>query len=300
MMNSITTSCTSNWIASYCDGNNNKMNPSLLQHGVAVDVVNETNLFNSSSYFPATIVVDVSNNVSDDDDNDVLEDDDDDDDGSTILLAPMDVDDYVDIELYGKGHNHSPFSLSPSPSPSSITKSATRPASIIKKRNNNDKRVIRNCNSNSNATVRFDTKWINFSHNKSNITRKRRRVRKIKKINSSKSVLVIDSKLWYTRKEIKDSHKSIIKAAKSYEKRKAALMPLPSLSSSSSPKEEEQQQQEIEDIHVLNWFSPYKRKQRSNKRKQMNDIVKAVKEFENSTHTKVPDLLSQLLQRKSK
>jgi hypothetical protein len=73
-----------------------------------------------------------------------------------------------------------------------------------------------------------------------------------------------------------------------------------SYSSTSSPKEEEQHQQQQEDIHILDWFLSQKRKQRSNQRKQMHDIIKAVKEFEKSTDTKVPDLLSELLQRKSK
>jgi hypothetical protein len=75
-----------------------------------------------------------------------------------------------------------------------------------------------------------------------------------------------------------------------------------SSSSTSSPKEEEEQQhqQQEEDIQILDWFSSQKRKQRSNQRKQMNDIIKVVKEFEKSTDTKVPDLLSELLQRKSK
>merc|ERR1712166_1071481 len=74
-------------------------------------------------------------------------------------------------------------------------------------------------------SVRFDTKWINLSHDKSNITR-RRRIRKSNR--SREQSAAVDSKLWYTRKEIKENHKSIIKAAKCNEKRKADLMPLPS------------------------------------------------------------------------
>merc|ERR1712166_562664 len=125
--------------------------------------------------------------------------------------------DYVDIELYGnRSHNHSLSSSSSLSSslPFSITKSitTTRPASIIKKKknsnNNNKCRVI---------SVRFDTKWINLSHDKSNIT-KRRRIRKSNR--SCREQSAVDSKLWYTRKEIKENHKSIIKAAKCNEKEK--------------------------------------------------------------------------------
>merc|ERR1712166_786736 len=156
-------------------------------------------------------------------------------------------------------------------------------------------------------SVRFDTKWINLSHDKSNITKRRR----IKKSNRSREQsAAVDSKLWYTRKEIKENHKSIIKAAKCNEKRKADLMPLPSSFSSSSyscslPRDDETQQQEgkdievEEDLHILNWFSSKQRQQRSTIRTQMNEIVKAVQEFENSTQTHVPNLLSELLQRKS-
>merc|ERR1712166_856534 len=294
---------------------------------------------NSSSFsyaFPVSTVtntvtqVDVvadTNNVSDDDDNDyVLEDDNDadDEDCSILLSMPMDVDvgvdvddydydyDYVDIELYGnRSHNHSLPLLSSSSSssslslPFSITKSVTttRPASIIKKKKNNN-----NNNKSRVISVRFDTKWINLSHDKTNMTR-RRRIKKSKRSRAESAA--VDSKLWYTRKEIKENHKSIIKAAKCNEKRKADLMPLPSSFSSSSyscslPRDDETQQQEekdieieVEDIHILNWFSSKQRQQRSNIRTQMNEIVKAVKEFENATHTHVPNLLSELLQKKS-
>merc|ERR1712166_1637211 len=142
------------------------------------------------------------------------------------------------------------------------------------KKNNNNKnksRVI---------SVRFDTKWINLSHDKSNITKRRRR---IKKSNRSRAESAVDSKLWYTRKEIKENHKSIIKAAKCNEKRKADLVPLPSSFSSASsasyscslPRDDETKQQEEEDseveedIHLLNWFSSKQRQQRSNIRTQM-------------------------------
>merc|ERR1712166_377311 len=110
--------------------------------------------------------------------------------------------------------------------------------------------TIQKHNNNSNnksrvISVRFDTKWINLSHDKTNITRRRR----IKKSNRSREQSAVDSKLWYTRKEIKENHKSIIKAAKCNEKRKADLMPLPSSFSSSSysyslPRDDETQQQE--------------------------------------------------------
>ena len=352
MVNSMTntyTTAASNLIAASCESKN----PLLLLHGddVAVDVdaavvnkVTTNNLFfkNSSSFsyaFPVSTVtntvtqVDVvadTNNVSDDDDNDyVLEDDADvdvDEDCSIPLSMPMDVGidvddydydyDYVDIELYGnRSHNHSLPLLSSSSSsssssslPFSITKSVTttRPASIIKKKKNN------NSNNKSRViSVRFDTKWINLSHDKSNITKRRRRIKKSNR--SREQSAAVDSKLWYTRKEIKENHKSIIKAAKCNEKRKADLMPLPSSFSSASssyscslPRDDETQQQEEkdievaeEDIHILNWFSSKQRQQRSTIRTQMNDIVKAVQEFEHSTHTHVPNLLSELLQRKS-
>merc|ERR1712166_966941 len=251
---------------------------------------------NSSSFsyaFPVSTVtntvtqVDVvadTNNVSDDDDNDyVLEDDadvdvDTDEDCSILLPMPMDVSvddydydyDYVDIELYGnRSHNHSlPLSSSSSSSssssalPFSITKSVTttRPASIIKKKKNNNS----SNNKSSVISVRFDTKWINLSHDKSNITKRRRKIRKSNR--SREQSAAVDSKLWYTRKEIKENHKSIIKAAKCNEKRKADLMPLPSSFSSASssyscslPRNDETQQEadiEVEeDIHILNWFS---------------------------------------------
>ena len=348
MVNSMTntyTTAASNLIAASCESKN----PLLLLHGDDVDVdvdaavvnkVTTNNLFfnNSSSFsyaFPVSntvttvtqVDVDVAdtNNVSDDDDNDyVLEDDvdADDEDCSILLSVPMDVGvdvddydydyDYVDIELYGnRSHNHSLPLLSSSSSssssslPFSITKSVTttRPASIIKKKKNNN-----NNNKSRVISVRFDTKWINLSHDKSNITKRRR----IKKSNRSREQsAAVDSKLWYTRKEIKENHKSIIKAAKCNEKRKADLMPLPSSFSSSSyscslPRDDETQQQEEkdievveEDIHILNWFSSKQRQQRSNIRTQMNEIVKAVQEFEHSTQTHVPNLLSELLQRKS-
>merc|ERR1712195_319544 len=141
--------------------------------------------------------------------------------------------DYVDIELYGnRSHNHSlPLSSSSSSSsalPFSITKSVTptRPASIIKKKKNNN-----NNNKSRVISVRFDTKWINLSHDKSNITKRRRRIKKSNR--SREQSAAVDSKLWYTRKEIKENHKSIIKAAKC-KKRKADLMPLPSSFSSAS------------------------------------------------------------------
>ncbi|OEU08187.1 hypothetical protein FRACYDRAFT_271786 [Fragilariopsis cylindrus CCMP1102] len=350
MMTSMTntyTTAASNLIAASCESKNPLLllhgdDVDVDVDAAVVDKVTTNKLFcnNSSSFsyvFPVSTVtntvtqVDVvadTNNVSDDDDNDyVLEDDTDvdadDEDCSILLSMPMDVDvgvdvddydydyDYVDIELYGnRSHNHSLPLLSSSSSSSSslpfaITKSftSTRPASIIKKKKNSNKN-----NKSRVISVRFDTKWINLSHDKSNITRRRR---KIKKSNRSREQsAAVDSKLWYTRKEIKENHKSIIKAAKCNEKRKADLIPLPSSFSSSSyscslsrDNETQQEEKDIEvveeDIHILNWFSSKQRKQRSNIRTQMNDIVKAVQEFENATQTHVPNLLSELLQRKS-
>ena len=305
MTNTYTTAA-SNLIAASCESKNPLL--LLHGDDVDVDVdaavvnkVTTNKLFfnNSSSFsyaFPVSTVTNTvtqvddvvadTNNVSDDDDNDyVLEDDADngadDEDCSILLSMPMDVDvgvdvddydydyNYVDIELYGnRSHNHSLPLLSSSSSssssslPFSITKSVTttRPASIIKKKKNNN-----NKNKSRVISVRFDTKWINLSHDKSNITRRRRR----KKSNRSREQsAAVDSKLWYTRKEIKENHKSIIKAAKCNEKRKADLMPLPSSFSSASssysfplPRDDETQQQEEkdieveEDIHILNWFS---------------------------------------------
>jgi len=80
---------------------------------------------------------------------------------------------------------------------------------------------------------------------------------------------------WYTPQEIKDSYKSIIIGAATASKKEGR-------SSSSS------------------YFSIQKRQKRIRRKHQMYKILQAVQEYELATQTKVPDLLSQLLDRHSK
>jgi succinate dehydrogenase flavin-adding protein (antitoxin of CptAB toxin-antitoxin module) len=168
---------------------------------------------------------------------------------------------------------------------------------INQKRNNINSSKIVAVNRHRSRIVRFEPKWITMStinenenknknKSKSKInskgrTRTRTRTRiKRKKLDEFSSVYY--SLLWYTHKEMKDNYKSIIKAAKIYERRHHVVELV-----------------EEEDIQILNWFSSHKRIQRKIQRKQMYDTLKAIQEYEKSTCIKVPDLLSKLLQRHS-
>jgi len=145
-----------------------------------------------------------------------------------------------------------------------------------------------------------------------------------------KQISEYDASFWYTRQEIKTSHKAIITASKAYEERKkgfasssstetmnnknnsslfsknyeyskqnrkrkvSSLSLITSLTATNYEKNEE-------DIQLLQWFSSERLKQRKRMRKQMKETIKAVQDFECTTKTKTPpELLSQLLQRQSK
>lgn len=126
---------------------------------------------------------------------------------------------------------------------------------------------------------------------------------------------------WYTRQEIKNSHASILIAARAYEQRKkgfasgsklsnttassygrrkkkkgTSVLSLLTASSSSTKKK---QKEEDDDMQLLQWFSSEHRNQRVMKRNQIQDTIQAVRDFETATQTHCPEMLAQLLQRHS-
>jgi len=86
---------------------------------------------------------------------------------------------------------------------------------------------------------------------------------------------------WYTQQEMKDNYKSLSRS---------------SIMMVGTDDGITQQQQ----CTSLSWFSYEKRLQRRIMRKQMYKIMKAIQDYELATQTKVPELLSQLLDRHSK
>jgi len=121
--------------------------------------------------------------------------------------------------------------------------------------------------------------------------------KKVKKMIRSRNIK--KSNTWYTREEIKDSFKSIIMAVSSPSSKirrrnnndQQGLLPSRS-------------QKIGEDgttcSYTSSWFSQPMRKQRQLRRTQMYKILQAVQAYESATQTKVPDMLSQLLDRHSK
>jgi len=125
-------------------------------------------------------------------------------------------------------------------------------------------------------TVKDNTNKDNNNNNNNRRVRKKTRTNQMRESDSSS--------LWYTKTELKDAHKSVIVAAKSYYKQHGLLLPSPG----------------DDDVQTLEWFSSRNRKRRTVARDQMHNIVKAVKEFEMKTKTNQTEMLSKLLQRYSK
>jgi len=90
---------------------------------------------------------------------------------------------------------------------------------------------------------------------------------------------------WYTSQEMKDNYKQSISRS--------------SLRMVGGTDENGRTQQQQQCTTSVSWFSYEKRMQRRIRRKQMYKIIQAIQDYEVATHTKVPELLSQLLERHS-
>jgi len=86
---------------------------------------------------------------------------------------------------------------------------------------------------------------------------------------------------WYTPQEMKNNYKTLLHSSRMMVRTDDGIT----------------QQQCTTSV---SWFSLEKRMQRRIRRKQMYKIMKAIQDYELATHTKVPELLSQLLERHSK
>jgi len=95
---------------------------------------------------------------------------------------------------------------------------------------------------------------------------------------------------WYTSQEMKDNYKQSI--ARSSNIRMG-------VTDDEQGRTQQEQQQQCTTTSAVSWFSYEKRMQRRRRRKQMYKIMQAIQDYEVATHTKVPELLSQLLARHS-
>jgi len=137
---------------------------------------------------------------------------------------------------------------------------------------------------------------VRFKKEESKNTLVKKAAKKVEKIISSSIRNKKTSSLtWYTRQEIKDNYKSIIYAMSSSIKSRRNDREGLLLTRSQKVGEDGTQS-----CTYIPWFSHQKRKQRTLVRNQMYKIVKAVQGYEVATQTKVPNLLSQLLERHSK
>jgi len=95
---------------------------------------------------------------------------------------------------------------------------------------------------------------------------------------------------WYTSQEMKENYKSLSRSS----------IIMEGTDDEQGRTQQQQQQQQCPTTSMtVSWFSSEKRMQRRRRRKQMYKIMQAIQDYEVATHTKVPELLSQLLARHS-